>query len=142
MSVQAESVNRRLLRSRDLMDRRYARPLDVAALAAAAYMSPSHFSREFARVFGETPYRYLQRRRIERAMFLLRHRDDAVTDVCLAVGFTSLGTFSRTFAEIVGVSPSAYRRSVVGQVQIAPTTFAMRWNRPSSFGEARRPAAP
>lgn len=121
------------------MDRRYASPVDVAALAATAYMAPSHFIREFRRVFGETPYRYLQRRRVERAMFLLRHRADSVTDICMAVGFSSLGTFSRTFSDIVGQSPSAYRAGVAGEVRVAPTAFAMRWSRPSSFGEARRP---
>ena len=137
MSRDSEDVNRRLLRARDLMDRGYAQPLDVAALAASAYMAQAHFIREFKRVFGETPYRYLQRRRVERAMFLLRHRGDTVTDICMAVGFSSLGTFSRTFSDIVGRSPSAYRAAVAAERQVAPTSFAMRWNRPSSFGEGR-----
>lgn len=121
------------------MDRYYARPLNVAEVAATAYMAQSHFIREFKRVFGETPYRYLQRRRVERAMFLLRHHGDSVTNVCMAVGFTSLGTFSRTFSDIVGQSPSAYRAAVADERQVAPTAFAMRWNRPSSFGEDQRP---
>jgi AraC-like DNA-binding protein len=125
-----EDVNLRLLRARNHMDRRYAEPLDVAQLAALAYMARAHFIREFKRVFDETPYRYLQRRRVERAMFLLRHRDDSVTDVCMAVGFSSLGTFSRTFSEIVGRSPTAYRESVAHEKLIAPTSFAMRWFRP------------
>ncbi len=92
------------------MDRAYAEPLDVRAVAAVAHISPAHFSRCFRSVFGETPHRYLQRRRVERSMFLLRETDRTVTDVCFAVGFTSLGTFSRTFRRIVGESPSAYRR--------------------------------
>lgn len=138
MSAESEAVNRRLLRARDVMDRSYASPLDVAKLAATAYMAQSHFIREFRRVFGETPYRYLQRRRVERAMFLLRHGEDSVTDICMAVGFSSLGTFSRTFSDIVGQSPSAFRAAVASEVQVAPTAFAMRWSRPSSFGEGRR----
>ena len=91
------------------MDRAYAEPLDVNAVAAVAHISPAHFSRCFRSVYGETPHRYLQRRRVERSMFLLRETDRSVTDVCFAVGFTSLGTFSRTFRAIVGETPSAYR---------------------------------
>lgn len=109
MSREVEELNRRLLRARDLMDRAYADPLDVRAVAAVAHVSPAHFSRCFRAVFGETPHRYLQRRRVERSMFLLRETDRTVTDVCFDVGFTSLGTFSRTFREIVGETPSAYR---------------------------------
>lgn len=142
MSRESEDVNRRVLRARDAMDRRYAEPLDVAALARVAFMSPSHFSREFRRVFGETPYRYLQRRRVERAMFRLRTTTTSVTDLCLEVGFTSLGTFSRTFAEIVGCSPTAYRQQVAGLPQPSSGTFAMAWGRPSSFGEAHLPPPP
>lgn len=124
-----------MLRARDAMDRTYAEPLDLAALAALALVSPSHFIRTFRATFGETPHRYLQRRRVERAMYLLRDTDRAVTDICLDVGFSSLGTFSRTFRSIVGESPTAYRaRSGVAAV---PTCFAMAWTRPSSFGEAR-----
>lgn len=136
MGAQQEEVNRRLLRARDAMDRRYADPLDVPALAAVALMSPAHFNREFRRVFGETPHRYLQRRRVERAMFLLRTGSSPVTEVCLAVGFTSLGTFSRTFGSVVGCSPSAYRLDVARHPGAGPTSFGMRWTRPSSFGEA------
>lgn len=134
MSREREAVNRRMLRARDAMDRSYAEPLDIAALAAIAYVSEAHFIRTFRSIFGETPHRYLQRRRVERAMFLLRVSDAPVTDVCMAVGFTSLGTFSRTFSAIVGVSPSAYRSRRVALV--APTCFSMSWSRPSSFGEA------
>jgi AraC-like DNA-binding protein len=142
MSRDSEDVNRRLLRARDRMDRDYAAPLDVPALAAVSFMAQSHFIREFKRVFGETPYRYLQRRRVERAMFLLRHGGRSVTDVCMAVGFSSLGTFSRTFSDIVGCSPSAYRSSVTSAEQVAPTSFSMRWKRPSSFGEGRAGGKP
>lgn len=125
-----------MLRARDRMDRHYAEPLDIPALAAVAGCSEAHFIRTFRAVFGETPHRYLQRRRVERAMALLR-ADRSVTDVCFEVGFNSLGTFSRTFAEIVGVSPSVYqKRSPTAAV---PTCFAMAWTRPSSFGEARKP---
>ncbi|WP_022901207.1 helix-turn-helix domain-containing protein [Humibacter albus] len=131
MGRENELVNLRLLRARNHMDRRYADPLDVVQLAELAYMTRAHFIREFKRVFGETPYRYLQRRRVERAMFLLRHRDMSVTEVCMAVGFSSLGTFSRTFSEIVGRSPSAFRERARRERQIAPTSFAMRWGRPA-----------
>jgi AraC-like DNA-binding protein len=110
MSRAIEDRNRRMLRARDTIDRSFAAPLDVAALARVAHVSPAHFSRQFRAVFGETPHRYLQRRRIERAMELLRDTDRPVTDICLDVGFASLGTFSRTFSAVVGESPSAYRK--------------------------------
>jgi AraC-like DNA-binding protein len=135
VSSEREVVNRRLLRARDAMDRAYAQPLDIAALAAIAYVSEAHFIRTFRATFGETPHRYLQRRRVERAMFLLRVSDRPVTEICLAVGFASLGTFSRTFRSIVGASPSEFRANRV--VLAAPTCFSMSWSRPSSFGEAR-----
>ncbi len=109
MSREVEELNRRLLRARDAMDRDYAQPLDVRAVAAVAHLSPAHFSRCFRSVFGETPHRYLQRRRVERSMFLLRETGRSVTEVCFDVGFASLGTFSRTFREIVGQAPSDYR---------------------------------
>src|ERR1700750_3464251 len=98
-----------MLRARDKMDRFYAKPLDVAALARAALTSEAHFIRRFKETFGETPHRYLQRRRLERAMALLRETERPVTEVCLDVGFASLGTFSRTFSAVVGEPPSAYR---------------------------------
>ena len=110
MSREAEELNRRLLRARDAMDRAYGEPLDVRAVAAVAHISPAHFSRCFRAVFGESPHRYLQRRRVERSMFLLREGDRTVTDICFDVGFSSVGTFSRTFREIVGQTPSAYRQ--------------------------------
>src|SRR5258706_4781429 len=137
MSLDVEDFNRRLLRARDAMDRAYAEPLDVRAVAAVAHVSQAHFSRSFRAVFGETPHRYLQRRRVERSMFLLRETDRSVTDVCLDVGFGSLGTFSRTFREIVGQSPTTYRARAV---RIAvPTCFSRAWLRPSTFGEAGPP---
>jgi transcriptional regulator GlxA family with amidase domain len=98
-----------LRRARDLMDRDFAEPLDVPAMAQSALMSPAHFSRQFRRAYGETPYAYLMTRRVERAMALLRRGDLSVTEVCLAVGCTSLGSFSARFTELVGESPSAYR---------------------------------
>lgn len=139
MSRAAEQSNRHLLRARDAMDRTYSRPLDVAALAQIAHVSEAHFIRSFRATFGETPHRYLQRRRVERAMFLLRETDHTVTEICLDVGFISLGTFSRTFGEIVGKAPSEYRGRSDGSVAPgAPTCFTMAWSRPSSFGEANR----
>ena len=135
MTRTVEESNRRLLRARDAMDRTYARPLDVAALARIALLSEAHFIRSFRSTFGETPHRYLQRRRVERAMFLLRGSERSVTDICMEVGFASLGTFSRTFHAIVHESPSEYRKR--GRHPAVPTCFAMAWIRPSSFGEAR-----
>ena len=102
-------MNRRLLRARDAMDRAYAEPLNVRAVATVAHISEAHFIRSFRAAFGETPHRYLQRRRVERSMFLLRETDRSVTDICFDVGFTSRGTFSRMFREIVGEAPSDYR---------------------------------
>lgn len=136
MSRETELSNRRLLRARDAMDRSFAEPLDIATLARIAVVSEAHFVRTFRATFGETPHRYLQRRRIERAMTMLREGDRSVTDICMAVGFTSLGTFSRTFREIVGQSPLAYRRSSAAVKGAVPTCFSMAWMRPSSFGEA------
>lgn len=109
MSRETEERNRRLLRARDAMDRCYAAPLDVRAVAAVAHVSPAHFSRTFRQVFGESPHRYLQRRRVERSMFLLRDTERTITDICFDVGFGSVGTFSRTFKGIVGRTPSDYR---------------------------------
>jgi transcriptional regulator GlxA family with amidase domain len=130
-----EDENRRLLRARDAMDRDFAEPLDVRAVAAVALMSEAHFIRSFKATFGETPHRYLQRRRIERAMYLLRTTELTVTDVCMAVGFSSLGTFGRTFADIVGETPTTFRRR--GTLDTVPSCFVKAWTRPSSFGEAR-----
>src|SRR5882672_7325067 len=139
MSREVEEANRRLLRARDAMDRTYAQPLDVPSMASIACVSEAHFIRTFRATFGETPHRYLQRRRVERSMFLLRETDRSVTDVCLDVGFSSLGTFSRTFCEIVGESPTSYRNRT--DIKAVPTCFGMAWTRPSSFGEASVAAA-
>jgi AraC-like DNA-binding protein len=130
-----EERNRWMLRARDAMDRTYAKPLDIPALAAVAHVSEAHFIRTFRATFGETPHRYLQRRRVERAASLLRETDRSVSEICLDVGFSSLGTFSRTFREIMGESPTAYRGRAVAQP--VPSCFTRAWTRPSSFGEAR-----
>jgi AraC-like DNA-binding protein len=160
VSRETEDLNRRLLRARDAMDRAYAEPLNVRAVAAVAHMSEAHFIRSFGAVFGETPHRYLQRRRVERSMFLLRETDRSVTDICFDVGFMSLGTFSRTFREIIGESPSTYRAG--NGPMVAPNCVQMWAMRPrmaapaapdaraaatglaqsSSFGEAGVAAAP
>lgn len=150
MSRDVEDLNRRLLRARDAMDRAYAEPLDVAAVAAVAHVSEAHFIRSFRSTFGETPHRYLQRRRVERSMFLLRETERSVTDICFEIGFGSLGTFSRTFREIVGETPSAYRRGhgpIVAPhcVQLAamrPRLSAVERVQSSSSGEAIPAAAP
>jgi AraC-like DNA-binding protein len=128
--------NRRLLQARDAMDRSYADALDVQALADAVHLSRAHFIRSFRDAFGETPHRYLQRRRIERAMAFLRETDRPVTEICFDVGFSSLGTFCRTFRAIVGCSPTEYRaRSAPRRI---PGCIAMALDRPSgTFGEAR-----
>jgi AraC-like DNA-binding protein len=131
-----EESNRRMLRARDAMDLRFAEPLDVPALARIAHASEAHFIRTFKTTFGETPHRYLQRRRVERSMFMLRETDRSVTEICLDVGFSSLGTFSRTFRAIVGQTPTAYRRGA--PVHDVPGCFTRSWTRPSSFGEERR----
>ncbi len=139
MSRAVEELNRRLLRARDAIDRAYAEPLDIPHLSQLAHVSEAHFIRTFRSTFGETPHRYLQRRRVERAMFLLNQTDRTITDICLDVGFASLGTFSRTFSEIVGTTPTEYRERAVRMA--VPTCFTMSWMRPSSFGEARKKAA-
>jgi AraC-like DNA-binding protein len=131
-----ELTNRLMLRARDAMDRDHRSDLDIATLAGVACVSQAHFIRTFKETFGETPHRYLQRRRVERAMYLLRTTGDDVTDICMAVGFASLGTFSRTFRDIVGESPTAYRAA--GPLPMVPSCFVKAWTRPSSFGEAAR----
>lgn len=127
-----------LRRARDLLDRDYRDPLDVPAMARAALMSSAHFSRLFREAFGETPYGYLQTRRVERAMALLRRGDRSVTDVCMEVGFTSLGSFSSTFARLVGRSPSAYRAGDHTVLAPVPPCVSRAWTRPSRNGEAPR----
>jgi AraC-like DNA-binding protein len=129
-----------LRRARDLMDREYASPLDVAEIARAACMSPAHFSRRFREAYGETPYSYLMTRRIERAKALLRRGDLSVTDVCMAVGCTSLGSFSARFTQLVGSTPTAYRaldHSVFASMPGCVSRDVTRPNRKSSrIGEA------
>ncbi len=138
------------------MDRAYAEPLDVRSVAAVAHVSEAHFIRSFRAAFGETPHRYLQRRRVERSMFLLRETDRSVTDICFDVGFQSLGTFSRTFREIIGETPTGYREG--HGPMVAPNCVQMWAMRPrfsaggsppasdatrsSSFGEAGARATP
>jgi transcriptional regulator GlxA family with amidase domain len=124
-----------MLRARDAMDRDFAKPLDVSTLARIACVSEAHFIRTFRATFGETPHRYLQRRCVERAMFLLRETDRSVSEICLDVGFMSLGTFGRTFHEIVGESPTLYRERAA-DLRAVPACFMRAWTRPSSFGEA------
>src|SRR6202171_6391979 len=133
MSRVIQDRNRRMLRTRDAMDRAFAQPLDVPALARVAHVSTAHFSRQFSATFGETPHRYLQRRRVERAMELLRETPRPVTEICFDVGFNSLGTFSRTFREIVGEPPSAYRARFAGDGAAlrAPAILAIAWLRPA-----------
>ncbi len=140
MNTERETTNRLMLRARDVMDRDHRVELDIAALAKVACCSEAHFIRTFKATFGETPHRYLQRRRIERAMFLLRTTDRSVTDICMAVGFSSLGTFGRTFNDIVGESPGTYRTR--GALPDVPNCFVRAWVRPSSFGEGAASSHP
>jgi AraC-like DNA-binding protein len=133
-----------LRRARDLIDREYARPLSVPTLARAALMSPAHFSRRFRAAYGETPYGYLMTRRIERAKALLRRGDLTVTEVCLEVGCTSLGSFSARFTALVGESPSAYRARDHSGLAAVPACVARvrtRPTRPSRSPDARPPGA-
>jgi AraC-like DNA-binding protein len=136
----------RLRRSRDLMDREYARPLEVAELARAALMSTAHFSRQFRAAYGETPYSYLMTRRIERAKALLRGGELSVTEVCTEVGCTSLGSFSARFTELVGETPTAYRARDHSALARVPGCVARDITRPSRkpsrIGEARPAPAP
>jgi AraC-like DNA-binding protein len=126
-----------LRRVRDRIDREYAQPLDVEALARDAHMSAGHLSRQFRLAYGESPYSYLMTRRIERAMTLLRRGDLSVTEVCFAVGCSSLGTFSTRFTELVGMPPSAYRRRAAGQTAGMPPCESKRVTRPIRNREAR-----
>lgn len=126
-----------LRRVRDRIDREYAQPLDVAALARGVHLSAGHLSREFRRAYGESPYSYLMTRRIERAMTLLRRGDLSVTEVCFAVGCSSLGTFSTRFTELVGMPPSAYRREATRATAGIPSCVAKQVTRPVRNQEAR-----
>jgi AraC-like DNA-binding protein len=135
----AVHATRHLLRAKDLADARYREPLDVAALALAAHLSPAHFSREFRRAFGETPHQYLLTRRLERAAALLRTTDRSVVDICLAVGLRSVGSFTSSFGRLFGLSPTAYRKTCPPAVTHAriPTCVQLAYARPksSSFRE-------
>ncbi|MEV5753142.1 helix-turn-helix transcriptional regulator [Actinoallomurus sp. NPDC052308] len=126
----------RLRRVRDRIDREYAQPLDVEALARGVNMSAGHLSREFKRAYGEPPYAYLMTRRIERAMALLRRGDLSVTEICFAVGCSSLGTFSTRFTELVGMPPSVYRRQAAGSIVGIPSCVAKQVTRPIRNREA------
>lgn len=126
-----------LRRVRDRMDREYAQPLDVEALAHGVHMSAGHLSRRFRAAYGESPYSYLMTRRVERAMALLRRGDLSVTEVCFAVGSSSLGTFSTRFTELVGMSPSEYRREAAGELQGLPSIAWKPVARPIRNREAR-----
>jgi AraC-like DNA-binding protein len=128
-----------LRRVRDRMDREYAEPLDVEALARDAHMSAGHFSRAFRAAYGESPYSYLMTRRIERAMALLRRGDLSVTEVCFEVGCASLGTFSTRFTELVGMPPSAYRREATGAMAGMPPCVAKQVSKPVRNREAPLP---
>ena len=133
---------RHLLRAKDLADTRYREPLDVAALAEAAHLSPAHFSREFHRAFGEPPHQYLLTRRLERAASLLRNTDRSVTDICLLVGLRSVGSFTTSFGRAYGMSPTAYRAANAPAASRArpPTCVLQAYGRPhgSTFGEDSR----
>lgn len=132
----------RLRRVRDRIDREYAEPLDVEALARGVQWSAGHLSRLFRRAYGESPYAYLMTRRIERAMALLRRGDRSVTEVCFEVGCASLGTFSSRFTELVGVPPSVYRRDAAGATAGIPPCLAKIMTRPVRNREARVPGPP
>ena len=136
----------RLRRARDLMDREYSRPLDVAAIARTALMSTAHFARQFRAAYGETPYSYLMTRRIERAKALLRRGDMSVTEVCMAVGCSSLGSFSARFTELVGETPTSYRARDHSALSSVPGCLARDLTRPSRstsrIGEAGPVMAP
>jgi transcriptional regulator GlxA family with amidase domain len=130
-----------LRRVKDLVDRSFAAPLDVVALARHAHVSPAHFSRRFKEAFGETPHRYVLTRRVERAQELLRNTELSVSEVCLEVGFQSLGSFSDAFHRVAGMTPSAYRATVAGFPPAIPGCWAAQWTRPNSAGMEKRGAA-
>ena len=137
-------LERHLLRARDLADSRYGEPLDLRALAREAHVSPRHFSRSFRRVFGETPYQYLLTRRLERARHLLRTSEISVAEICLEVGFRSVGSFTTTFTRHAGISPTTFRKAYAGpsDADRIPLCFAMAWARRSPIGTFREDAEP
>jgi AraC-like DNA-binding protein len=127
-----------LRRAKDLVDRAYAQPLDVAALARQAHVSPAHFSRRFKEAFGESPHQYVLSRRVERAQELLRNTELSVSEICLEVGFQSLGSFSATFHRIVGTTPTAYRATIAGYPPHIPGCWAAMWTRPQTARMEKR----
>jgi AraC-like DNA-binding protein len=140
--VSSALLERHLLRARDLVDSSYGEPLDLRVLAREAHVSPRHFSRSFRRVFGETPHQYLLSRRLERARHLLRTTEMTVGEICIEVGFTSVGSFTTTFTRHVGVSPTTFRRAYAGpsDADRVPLCFAMAWARHGTFREDSSPA--
>ena len=134
MTITPVPPARHLLRAKDLMDARYREPMDVPTLARAAKLSPAHFSREFARAFGQTPHQYLLHRRLERAAELLRNTDRSVAEVCFTVGLTSVGSFTTSFGREFGVSPTAYRATFPPASHRAriPTCVLLAWTRPTT----------
>jgi AraC-like DNA-binding protein len=140
----AAGLERHLLRARDLVDSRYDEPLDLRRLAREAHVSPRHFSRSFRRVFGETPHQYLLSRRLERARHLLRTTEMPVAEICLEVGFTSVGSFTTTFTRQIGVSPTTFRKAYGGpsEADRIPLCFAMAWARRAPVGAFREDGTP
>ncbi len=142
--MSSHPITRHLLRAKDLADARYAEPLTVSDLAAAARLSSAHFSREFRRAFGETPHAYLLTRRLERAAALLRMTDHSVADICVAVGLTSIGSFTTTFTRVYGTSPTAYRASLppASAYAVIPACVVRAHGRPQNrtFREDTRPS--
>jgi AraC-like DNA-binding protein len=128
-----------LRRAKDLVDRAYAQPLDVAALARQAHVSPAHFSRRFKEAFGESPHQYVLSRRVERAQELLRNTDLSVSEICLEVGFQSLGSFSAAFHRVAGTTPTAYRATMAGFAPQIPGCWAAMWTRPSTSARMEKP---
>jgi AraC-like DNA-binding protein len=129
-----------LRRAKDYVDRSYAQPLDVAALARQAHVSSAHFSRRFKEAYGESPHQYVLTRRVERAQELLRNTDLSVTEICLDVGFQSLGSFSSAFSRVTGMTPTAYRATIAGFPPSIPGCWAAQWTRPATTARMEKRA--